>query len=363
LSILNSAKGGKGGVSGKPVREIALKAIKAIRDAVGDDIPIIGMGGVTDGPSCADLIASGADAVGIGSALAHVGQKNWAPYFAAVKAEASALLCGKKVDIKSSAMLSKGSLMNYRPYKVTEKKYHCEDTALLTLDGKMEDFKAGEFVFIWIPGVGEKPFSVAKTDPLTFIIKKRGVFTQAVFDKIEAGDTVYLRGPYGTLVETPKAKKAIILAGGTGEAVALPLAQKLEAEKTEMIFLVGTSVDGDRGILEKELSKFGSYRCISDAGKPGRILESLPDAVKKATKDGTNLNEVAFYLIGPEVFMKIASGKIEGLGVCSDMVMLSMERNTMCGVGLCGECSCGGHLSCQWGTFMSLSFLEKENVL
>jgi dihydroorotate dehydrogenase electron transfer subunit len=40
-----------------------------------------------------------------------------------------------------------------------------------------------------------------------------------------------------------------------------------------------------------------------------------------------------------------------------------MEKNTMCGVGLCGECVCGSRLSCQWGTFFTLTFLEKENVL
>jgi dihydroorotate dehydrogenase (NAD+) catalytic subunit len=227
----------------------------------------------------------------------------------------------------------------------------------------MNNFNAGEFVFIWIPGIGEKPFSVAKTEPLTFIIKRRGPFTNALLEQVKENDTLYLRGPYGAAVDTPKSKKAMIIAGGTGEAVALPLAQKLEKDKVSMSFLVGTSEDGDRGILQKELSAFGSYKCVSDAGKPGRILESLEPAVKENLADGTKLKDIAFYLIGPEIFMKIASAKIKGLGVSPEMVMLSMERSTMCGVGLCGECSCGGHLACQWGTFMSLSFLEKENVL
>ena len=61
--------------------------------------------------------------------------------------------------------------------------------------------------------------------------------------------------------------------------------------------------------------------------------------------------------------MKIASGKLMDKGAEPDKILLSMERNSMCGVGLCGECSCGGRLACQWGTFMKLSFLKKENVL
>ena len=361
--ILQNALGGKGGKSGAWVFDRAIECIREIRKAVGDDIPIIGMGGVSDGRSCAQMIEAGADAVGIGSALAHVGQKNWPEYFRNVRQEAQDILDGKQPELRSKTMLSKGRTMVYSPYRVTGRKLHCEDTLLLTLDGKMEDFKAGEFVFLWIPQVGEKPFSVALTDPLTFIIKKRGIFTQAVFDSLKVGDTIMLRGPYGAEADTPKTTKAIILAGGTGEAVAYPLAQKLKDQGTQMSVLVGTSVEGNNGILTEELSEFGKYLCISDHGKPGRILDYIEDAIAEKTADGTDIKDIAFYLIGPEVFMKIASGKLTDKGVDPDRILLSMERNSMCGVGLCGECSCGGKLACQWGTFMKLSFLQKENVL
>ena len=125
-----------------------------------------------------------------------------------------------------------------------------------------------------------------------------------------------------------------------------------------MSFLVGTSVAGNRGILEQELAQFGKYLCISDNGKPGRILDHLDEEVRRAPVEDT-----AFYLIGPEIFMKIAASRIRNAGARADRILLSMEKSTMCGVGLCGECSCGGHLACQWGTFMTLEFLEKENVL
>ncbi|MBR1583046.1 MAG: alpha-hydroxy-acid oxidizing protein, partial [Spirochaetales bacterium] len=352
----------KGGKSGAWVFDRAFECISEIRKAVGDDIPIIGMGGVSDGSQCAKLIQAGADAVGIGSALAHVGQKNWSEYFRSVRLEAQKILDNRDTEFRSRSMLSGGRTMEYKAFKVTDRKLHCEDTLLLTLDGKMASFKAGEFVFLWIPGVGEKPFSVAIPDPLTFIIKKRGVFTKAVFDTLKVGDTIMLRGPYGAEADTPKTGKAIILAGGTGEAVAFPLAQKLREQGTSMSFLVGTSVEGNNGILDKELSQFGKYLCVSDHGKPGRILDYLEDEIKEQTKD-TSIEDIAFYLIGPEVFMKIASTKLLAAEADPNKVLLSMERNSMCGIGLCGECSCGGHLACQWGTFMRLDFLKKENVL
>lgn len=351
--ILQNALGGKGGKSGAWVYERALEAVREIRAAVGDEVPIIGMGGVSTAAQCSEMIIAGADAVGIGSALAHVRQQDWPLFFRSMKDD-------------SAVPRRSGRVMEYVPHVVTDRKLHCDDTLLLTLEdgnGTMSGFKAGEFVFLWIPGVGEKPFSVAKTCPLTFIIKKRGPFTKAVFENLNVGDTIMLRGPYGAEVDIPASRKAVILAGGTGEAVAYPLAVKLRESGIPMSFLVGTSVDGNRGILESELSEFGSYICVSDSGKPGRILDGLDAAISLATSDGTAMRDIAFYLIGPEVFMKIAAGKLKAHGVNPDMVLLSMERSTMCGVGLCGECSCGGHLACQWGTFMKLSFLEEENVL
>ena len=354
--ILQNALGGKGGKSGKWVFSRALECISEIRQYVGDNIPIIGMGGVWSGRDAAAMVEAGADVVGVGSVLSHVRQYSWPLFFSSLCSDAENCLKGISSDT-SSAYLEKERQMAYSLYKVCEKKFHSDDTIILTLDGEMANFKAGEFVFLWVPGVGEKPFSVASSSPLSFIVKKRGVFTSHLFESVNEGDDIFIRGPYGKGVDAPEAEKALIVAGGTGEAVALPLAKTLKEKNTEISFLVGTSVSGNRGILEKELSFYGRYLCVSDEGKPGRILDSLPQEAERIGKDG------AYYLIGPEIFMKNAAKTLKLLGIPGDRILLSMEKNTMCGVGLCGECSCGGRLSCQWGTFMTLSFLEKEGVL
>ncbi|NLA93502.1 MAG: sulfite reductase, partial [Spirochaetales bacterium] len=38
-------------------------------------------------------------------------------------------------------------------------------------------------------------------------------------------------------------------------------------------------------------------------------------------------------------------------------IFLSLELTTLCGVGLCGQCSCGDKLTCQYGTFVSYRFI------
>ena len=47
-------------------------------------------------------------------------------------------------------------------------------------------------------------------------------------------------------------------------------------------------------------------------------------------------------------------------GIKKEHLSLSMERMTLCGIGMCGECACGDRLTCRWGTFMDWEYLERE---
>ncbi|SFR41712.1 dihydroorotate oxidase A [Marinobacter daqiaonensis] len=52
--------GEAGGLSGDPVREPSLRVIRGLYQVLGEDIPIIGVGGISDGPSAAAKIEAGA---------------------------------------------------------------------------------------------------------------------------------------------------------------------------------------------------------------------------------------------------------------------------------------------------------------
>lgn len=352
LPILQNKLGGKGGSSGHHVYERALSAIREIRQACGDDVPLIGMGGVSSGSEAAALIASGADAVGIGSALGTVDQKAWPEYLAAVKQEAEAILSGDNpTEEQSTSYIIKDRQMAYEKHHVVKSEQYGKDTRVITLDGTL-DCKAGQFAFLWIPTIGEKPFSVAHNDPLTFIVKNRGPFS-AELCALKAGDDVYVRGLYGAQLNNELTKKALLLGGGTGVAVLPSLADQLQGQGTEMSILVGTSesVEG-KALLEEDLSSYGSFTCIADDGRPGRVLDLL---------DSIPLDEEqACYLVGPEVFMAIACRKLLARGIKEHNLYLSMERTTLCGIGMCGECACGDRLTCRWGTFMQYDYLAKE---
>ena len=342
--VLHNAIGGKGGASGEWVKEEALEKIREIRDAVGDDPIILGMGGVTTASDAKAMMEAGADSVGIGSAISRVAMKDYEPYFSAVKS-------GKDV---SPYLSNDHRMYEYRKHAVLDKTMYSEDTVILTLDGK-EDCRAGEYCFLFTSDAGERPFSVAKNDPLTFIIKVRGPFTEAM-KNLEKGDTVYVRGLSGKMIDNPRTKEAILIGGGTGTVVLNLLAAKLKEEGTAMDIRTAlpSLESGKKGLLEDELKGYGKYQVIPDDGRPGRILESITAEDAKGDK--------AAYIVGPSVMMKKAAEIFFGYGMPPERIMLSLEKNTMCGIGLCGECVCGDKLTCKEGTFVSYSYILENNL-
>ncbi|MCD6510277.1 MAG: dihydroorotate dehydrogenase [Thermoprotei archaeon] len=64
-----------GGLSGPAIHPIAVRCVYELYEAVGDTVPIIGVGGVMDWRDAVELMLAGARAVGIGTALYTYGLK------------------------------------------------------------------------------------------------------------------------------------------------------------------------------------------------------------------------------------------------------------------------------------------------
>ncbi len=341
--ILQNPLGGAGGKSGKWVLDTALKVVKEVRQAVGEDVPLIGMGGISSGKDVAAMIRAGADLVGMGSAFAKVHQREWLPYSEALVEDAQAILAGKESAKATQFYLAKPS-MDYKEYKIVKRQEFGSDTLVITLDGAWS-YKAGEYVFLWIPEVGEKPFSIAIDEPLTFVIKKKGVFTSALFN-LKVGESLFARGLYGEGLKLEKFPQAVLVAGGSGVAVLPALAKQLVEAGTVVQTFVGISAEEQRPVLKDELEKYGKVSIIADEGEAGRVLKSI-DA----------LPECGYYFIGPTPFMALGAQHLVEKGVEADTIFLSLELPTLCGVGLCGQCACGEKLTCQYGTFVSYRFI------
>ena len=352
--ILNNALGGKGGASGAWIKRKALECVSAIRREIGDGPLVIGMGGVQDADDVKAMIEAGADVVGIGSVFGTIRQQDWPGYLDALKRECGALFEGKEIAGDARRLISGVNRMEYTPHVITRLVEHTPEMLIMELDGSL-DCHSGEFAFLFVPGLGEKPFSVAHNDPLTFLIRRRGFFTTSLFS-LKVGDTVYVRGLYGKPLEAPSSRNALLLAGGSGVAVLPSLCRMLEPSHAHVDVLVGTSASSVTGLDGKALFEdwfrqhADSYQAIADDGKVGRVLDHLAEHVE-------GKDDLKAYLVGPEKFMAIAAARLVELGLSRDDIFLSLERSTLCGIGLCGECVCGDRLTCQWGTFQNYGYI------
>src|SRR3989339_535774 len=84
-------------------------------------------------------------------------------------------------------------------------------------------FATGQFIELSIPGVGEAPFTPSsspyETDTIDVTIMKAGLLTERLH-ALKGGETLGIRGPYGTgyPIEKFRGKEVLILGGGVGLA-------------------------------------------------------------------------------------------------------------------------------------------------
>jgi dihydroorotate dehydrogenase electron transfer subunit len=351
--VLNNPRGHVGGKSGEWIREVALEKVREIRRSVGDGIPIIGMGGVTYGRDVRNMIDAGANVVGIGSAFARVEPDQRPAYVTALKYD------GENHTDTADAFVSRERTAQYQPFKIKKVKDYGEDLKVFELDGKLE-CQSSQFVFIWLADISaEKPFAVVESDPLTFIIRKRaydqaanrGLFTHEMFKK-GVGDELFVRGPYGAKAPGTQKPRACLVVGGTGIAVAPKLAEELKQSGKDVVVYFGVTSE-EQITFKESIERYAKYIAVPDEGTVGRMLKVMAADLRKEAIDS-----FCFYNIGPVPMMKVAAYIQKKLG--AKEIYLSLETNTMCGIGMCGECECGGLLTCKRGTFFSLDFLTDQ---
>lgn len=396
-AVLTNPPDGRGGMSGRWIQERARAAVQAIRTALGPTPLIVGMGGVSDSDGAGGLVAAGADVVGIGSALAGVHQRDWASFLAGIGAAGAcisdrvakhaATLCDTEISGGAERRAPSShapkeiypSICNNFPYTALGMSLVPQEVrrrrelgdGLFELDiapvasdrdtagatpSAIPPPGPGQSVFLWIPGVGEKPLAPALVDAgtQTFLIRRRGPFTEAA-GALSPGDQVALRGPYGDRWEPPVggAGPMLLVGAGSGIATLPPVAAAIARRGGTVITTIALREPVAEGAVTAALRERGLVRIVPDAARPGRLLDHLATI---ATENGC----AAAWICGPEPFMAAAAAALEGSGIPSERRFLSLERSMRCGVGMCGECHHGGRLTCQYGTVVTWRGMHEE---
>ena len=211
-------------------------------------------------------------------------------------------------------------------------------------------FRAGQFMDITVPGVGEAPFTPSSNHnvkgSLDFTIMSAGRITK-LLHRMKEGDIVGLRGPYGTAypLDDFKSREIFIVGGGVGLA---PLRALLYALFNEVN-------DYKRIIL-----KYGA-RSPRDIVYKGEIESWTKKArhveveISTDTGDETWKGNVGLVTSGG---LKFVTFKLLDLGFKDKNIYLSMEKNMSCGIGKCGHCRIGPYYACKDGPVFTYDKLK-----
>lgn len=248
--------------------------------------------------------------------------------------------------------------------KVADKEIHSDYFATLFFDFAI-DFKPGQFVMAWLPGVDEKPYTISQHTPDRFAItvEAKGRFSkQAV--ALEKGDTIGIRGPFGNGFNISKKPKIAVVAGGCGMAPLAPLVDSLEVSGNREIVLI-------HGARSKEFllypDRFSTHRriCTDDGSKghQGFVTEILEQEILARDILAGEDNEAPVldmvYACGPEIMMARVFDICEAHNI---PCQVSLERYMRCGFGVCGACVCGDRVVCKDGpVFGSKTLRQMED--
>jgi NAD(P)H-flavin reductase len=258
----------------------------------------------------------------------------------------------------------------YRIQRVHKETYDTFTIELVPKDGAgISPFGPGQFNMLYVFGVGEVPISISGDpgDPGVLVHTTRAVGTVTrALRTLKPGDTVGVRGPFGVPwpVQESAGNDIVIMAGGIGLA---PLRSAIydifrHREKYgKAIILYGARTPEDL-VFSKEFErwrtrfKFDVHVTVDRAtgswqGNVGVVTTLL----RKVSLDP--LNTVAL-VCGPEVMMHFATRELAKAGLSDNNIVLSMERNMKCGIGLCGHCQFGPLFICKDGPVFRLNQIQ-----
>lgn len=324
-----------GGLSGKGILPIGLKCVHDIAQAV--DVPLIACGGVSTAEDVRAYQRAGASIIGIGSALAGISSAKMPAYFHALAADLHD-------QTNTANTLLQNVDMTFTPYHISENRRLAADLSLLTLDGAIA-IQPGQFIFLWLPGVGEKPFSVLDEQPLTLAIQQRGCFSNKLC-QLQPGNTVYVRGPYGMSVNISEKGSPIFVCGGCGLAAVYSLAKSAQ----HSTLFVGAR-DAHHLFYLEQAGKIADLHIATEDGSlgfHGFVTELLDCYLQQRSAEILPI----FFNCGPQA-MIAAAVELEQRYTSSENIYSAVDYVTKCGVGLCGSCAApDGRRLCVDGPFL-----------
>lgn len=224
-------------------------------------------------------------------------------------------------------------------YKIVDKQELNPVVKLLEIEAPFiaAKTKPGQFIILRVNEKGERiPLTIADSSEekgtITIIFQEVGKTTK-LLGQLNQGDAILdLVGPLGQPTYFGEIKKAVVIGGGLGTAIAYPQAKYLHGRGVEVDIIAGFR-NIDLIILEDKLKSICQRLLITtDDGSNGN-KGFVTDILKKIISDG-NKYDVAI-AIGPLMMMKAVSSLTREYGI---KIIVSMNPIMIDGTGMCGGC-------------------------
>ena len=221
-------------------------------------------------------------------------------------------------------------------------------------------FKPGQFNMLYAYGIGEIPISISG-DPddrerLVHTIRAVGAVSEAL-TKLGKHDLIGVRGPYGSSwpIEETAGSDVLVIAGGIGLAPLRPAIYQLLKRRASIgLFSILYGARTPEDLLFRQ--EVETWRRMPDMQVRVTVDQATKEWIGDVGVVTKMLGKVRFdpadtiaMICGPEIMIRLTATRLIDLGVASDQIYVSMERNMKCAVGTCGHCQFGPHFVCKDG--------------
>lgn len=209
----------------------------------------------------------------------------------------------------------------------------------IEIDHDLPKALPGQFLMVWVPGVGERPMSIGNNLPLTISVACVGKISEEIC-KLKKDDVISYRGPFGKPFSVEKnAQQILVVGGGYGIVPMYFLAKAATESNIAPIAVVGGRTDKDV-IYQKQLFAVCKEVFITTddgtRGRKGNVMAEVNELLQKKKFD-------CVYCCGPERMMYAVAQACRQYNV---PCQVSLERYMKCGTGVCGSCAINGKFAC-----------------
>jgi len=197
--------------------------------------------------------------------------------------------------------------------------------------------KPGQFIILRIDDGGERaPFTISEFDPekgtVTIVVQEVGKTSRRLGELNEGDSILDFIGPLGNPTHFENVKKALVIGGGLGSAIAYPQSKNFFDSGIEVDTIAGFR-NKDLVILEDEMrGKSTRLFITTDDGTYG-MKGFVTDALKKLLDEGAAYDLVV--AIGPPVMMRAVCAITKPYGI---KTLVSLNPIMVDGTGMCGCC-------------------------